>query len=107
MGVSKMSKKKKFDSIIKWIFGIGTVGMAAKAGAKIKQYQVEHNPTEEAENTVGYNDISVRYNNKNVLVVAHSAVLRVIHYLLGKIPDDGDLTRINIPNLRIIEYEIK
>ena len=52
-------------------------------------------------------DISVRYNDKNVLVVAHSAVLRVIHYLLGKIPDDGDLTRINIPNLRIIEYEIK
>mgnify|MGYP002516156672 CR=1 FL=1 len=69
-----MSKKKKFDSIIKWIFGIGTVGMAAKAGAKIKQYQVEHNPTEEAENTVGYNDISVRYNTEvhtNNFVVLH------------------------------------
>ena len=69
-----MSKKKKFDSIINWIFGIGTVGMAAKAGAKIKQYQVEHNPTEEAENTVGYNDISVRYNTEvhtNNFVVLH------------------------------------
>lgn len=52
-------------------------------------------------------DIKVRYKDKNVLVVAHSAVLRVIHYLLGVIPEDGDLTRINIPNLRIIEYEIK
>ncbi len=52
-------------------------------------------------------DIKIRYNDSNVLVVAHSAVLRVIHYLLGKIPDDGDLTKIEIPNLRIIEYEIK
>lgn len=51
-------------------------------------------------------DIKVRYPDKNVLVVAHSAVLRVIHYLLGTIPDDGDLTRIEIPNLRIIEYEV-
>lgn len=52
-------------------------------------------------------DIKVRYSDKKVLVVAHSAVLRVIHYLLGTIPSDGDLTKIEIPNLRIIEYEIK
>ncbi len=52
-------------------------------------------------------DIKIKYKDLNVLVVAHSAVLRVIHYLLGSIPEDGDLTKINIPNLRIIEYEIK
>ena len=52
-------------------------------------------------------DIKIRYKDKNVLVVTHSAVVRVIHYLLGKIPDDGDLSKINIPNLRIIEYEVK
>lgn len=52
-------------------------------------------------------DIKVRYPDKKVLVVTHSAVIRVIHYLLGTIPEDGDLTRINIPNLRIIEYEVK
>ena len=52
-------------------------------------------------------DIKVRYSDKKVLVVAHSAVLRVIHYLLGTIPEDGDLTKIEIPNLRIIEYEVK
>lgn len=52
-------------------------------------------------------DIKVRYKDKKVLVVAHSAVIRVIHYLLGTIPADGDLTKINIPNLRIIEYEVK
>lgn len=51
-------------------------------------------------------DIKYRYSDKKVLVVAHSAVLRVIHYLLGTIPEDGDLTKINIPNLRIIEYEV-
>lgn len=52
-------------------------------------------------------DIKVRYKDKKVLVVTHSAVIRVIHYLLGKIPDDGDLSKINIPNLRILEYEVK
>ncbi len=52
-------------------------------------------------------DIRIKYKDKKVLVVAHSAVLRVIHYLLGQIPEDGDLTRIDIPNLRILEYELK
>ena len=51
-------------------------------------------------------DIKIRYKDKNVLVVTHSAVSRVIHYLLGKIPEDANLSRINIPNLRIIEYKI-
>ena len=51
-------------------------------------------------------DIKSKYPDKKVLVVAHSAVLRVIHYLLGSIPPDGDLTKIEIPNLRIIEYEV-
>lgn len=52
-------------------------------------------------------DTKIKYSDKKVLVVAHSAVLRVIHYLLGTIPEDGDLTKIEIPNLRIIEYEVK
>lgn len=52
-------------------------------------------------------DIKIRYKDKKVLVVTHSAVIRVIHYLLGKIPEDGDLSKINIPNLRILEYEVK
>ena len=51
-------------------------------------------------------DIKVKYKNKNVLVVTHSAVSRVIYYLLEKIPEDANLSRINIPNLRIIEYKI-
>ncbi len=51
-------------------------------------------------------DIKTRYKDKNVLVVTHSAVSRVIYYLLEKIPDDYNLSRINIPNLRIIEYKL-
>ena len=51
-------------------------------------------------------EIKIKHKDKNVLVVTHSAVSRVIHYLLGIIPEDGDLSKINIPNLRIIEYKI-
>ena len=51
-------------------------------------------------------EIKEKYKDKNVLVVTHSAVIRVIHYMLGSIPEDGNLSRINIPNLRIIEYKI-
>ena len=51
-------------------------------------------------------DIKVKYKDKNVLVVAHSAVLRAIHYSLHPIPEDGDMSKIEIPNLRLIEYEI-
>lgn len=51
-------------------------------------------------------EIKIKYKDKNVLVVTHSAVSRVIHYLLGTIPEDSNLSRINIPNLRVIEYKI-
>ena len=51
-------------------------------------------------------DIKARYSDKKVLVVAHSAVLRAIHYSLHPIPEDGDMSKLEIPNLRIIEYEI-
>lgn len=51
-------------------------------------------------------DIKVKYKDKSVLVVTHSAVSRAIHYLLGNIPEDMDLSKINIPNLRIIEYKL-
>lgn len=51
-------------------------------------------------------EIKVKYKDKKVLIVTHSAVIRVIHYLLGTIPEDGNLSRIHIPNLRILEYEL-
>ena len=51
-------------------------------------------------------EIKTKYKDKNVLVVTHSAVIRVIHYMLGEIHEDGNLSRMNIPNLRILEYKI-
>ena len=51
-------------------------------------------------------DIKNKYSNSNVLVVAHSAILRAIHYCLHPIPEDGDMSKLEIPNLRIIEYEV-
>lgn len=51
-------------------------------------------------------DMRLKYNDKNVLVVAHSAILRAIHYAINGIPEDGDLLKIEIPNLRIMEYDI-
>ena len=51
-------------------------------------------------------EIKINHQDKNVLIVTHSAVSRVIHYLLGIIPEDGDLSKIDIPNLRIIEYKL-
>lgn len=51
-------------------------------------------------------EMKMLYHNKKVLIVSHSAVVRVVHYLLGRIPEDGNLSKIDIPNLRIIEYEI-
>lgn len=52
-------------------------------------------------------DIKVRYKDKNVLVVTHSAILRALHYCLHPIPEDGDMSKLELPNLRIIEYELK
>ena len=51
-------------------------------------------------------DIKERYPDKKVLVVTHSAVMRALHYSLHPIPEDGDLSKLEIPNLRIIDYEI-
>ena len=51
-------------------------------------------------------DTRFKYSDKKVLVVAHSAVLRGMHYIIKGIPEDGDLLKIDIPNLRIIEYEL-
>ena len=51
-------------------------------------------------------DLRVKYPDKNILLVSHSGVVRAIHYAINGIPEDGDLLKIEIPNLRIIEYDI-
>ena len=51
-------------------------------------------------------DMRNKYPDKKILVVSHSGVLRALHYVLNGIPEDGDLLKIEIPNLRLIEYDI-
>lgn len=51
-------------------------------------------------------DIKHKYADKTVLIVTHSAVSRVIYYYLNGIPEDDDLSKIDIPNLHIKEYDI-
>lgn len=51
-------------------------------------------------------EIRIKYKDKKVLVVSHSAVLRAMHYAINGIPEDKDMSKIDIPNLRILEYEV-
>ncbi len=51
-------------------------------------------------------EIKEKYQDKKVLVVTHSGVARAIYYVLNGIPDDGDMSIIDIPNCTIMEYNI-
>ena len=74
-------------------------------GSKLKLIRIDYD-VRKAVGEEFIEDIRVKYNDKKVLVVAHSAVLRGAHYLINGVPEDGDMSKIEIPNLRIIEYEI-
>lgn len=51
-------------------------------------------------------EIKEKYRDKRVLVVTHSGVARAIYYVIHGIPDDGDMSTIDIPNCTIMEYNI-
>ncbi len=51
-------------------------------------------------------DMKEKYKDKKVLVVTHSGVARAIYYCIHGIPDDGDMSIIDIPNCNIMEYSI-
>ena len=51
-------------------------------------------------------DIKEKYGDKKVLVVTHSGVARAIYYCIHGIPDDGDMSIVDIPNCTIMEYHI-
>lgn len=52
-------------------------------------------------------DLKNEYLGKNILLVTHSGVARAIHYYITGIPQDGDLTKLEIPNCSVRVYEIK
>lgn len=51
-------------------------------------------------------EIKEVYKNKKVLIVTHSGVARAIYYCIHGIPDDGDMSIIDIPNCTVMEYSI-
>ena len=51
-------------------------------------------------------DLKIKHDDETILIVAHSAVSRAIYYYVNGIPDDGDMTKLEISNLEILEYEL-
>ena len=51
-------------------------------------------------------DLKQQYNDKNIIIVTHSGILRVLYYYFAGIPDDGILSEIEIKNCEVYEYNI-
>lgn len=52
-------------------------------------------------------DLLNKYSDKTILLVTHSGIARALHYYITGIPDDGDLTKLEIPNCCFRVYEIR
>lgn len=52
------------------------------------------------------NDISINYSDKNVLLVTHSGITRVLYYYFNGFPEDGDLTEYESTNCSFEEYDL-
>ena len=51
-------------------------------------------------------DLKEEYCDKNIIIVTHSGIMRVLYYYFNGIPDDGVFGEITIKNCEIFEYEI-
>lgn len=53
-------------------------------------------------------EIITKHKDKNILIVAHGAILRAIYFYFNEIPRDGNLNVFKIPgNCEINTYEVK
>lgn len=50
------------------------------------------------------NDISINYSDKNVLLVTHSGIARVLYYYFNGFPEDGDLMKYESTNASFEHY---
>ena len=46
------------------------------------------------------------YKGKNIIIVTHSGIMRVLYYYFEGIPDNGVLSSITIKNCQVFEYEL-
>ncbi len=51
-------------------------------------------------------NLQKEYNDKNIVIVTHSGVIRVLYYYFNGIPKDGIMGAIKIENCSVFEYEI-
>ena len=51
-------------------------------------------------------EIKEKYNGKNIILVTHSGIIRVLYYYFKGIPEDGILGEVTIKNCEIFEYDI-
>lgn len=51
-------------------------------------------------------EIKIKYNDKNVLLVTHSGICRILYYYFTEIPEDGDLLGYKSENCSFEEYEL-
>lgn len=51
-------------------------------------------------------ELKEKYNDKNIIIVTHSDIMRVLYYYFNGIPDNGILSEITIKNCEIFEYDI-
>ena len=52
------------------------------------------------------NDLKQNYEDKNILIVTHSGIVRVLYYYFNGIPEDGNLLGYQSVNASLEEYEI-
>ena len=53
------------------------------------------------------NDIVEKYSDKNVLIVTHSGITRVLYYYFNGFPDDGDLLEYESTTASFEEYNLE
>ena len=51
-------------------------------------------------------DLKNKYSDKNIIIVTHSGILRVLYYYFAGIPENGVLSEIEIKNCEVYEYDI-
>lgn|SRR5574344_89675 len=51
-------------------------------------------------------ELKSEYDDKNVIIVTHSGIIRVLYYYFNGIPKDGNLGEVYIDNCSVYEYDI-
>ena len=51
-------------------------------------------------------DLKKDYDDKSIVVVTHSGIIRVLYYYFNGIPEDGALGEVTIKNCGVYEYDL-